>query len=118
MVKGLFVMNYDHSCARIVVFWSMVPRSCRHSEFLQLGNNRSLAEGPDGLIPHLAASEIEQGRNGLDAKARGQPWIAVDVDLNDLNAASLLKRNFVQHRGKHLARPAPSGPKIHQNRPS
>src|ERR1700690_363563 len=66
-------------------------------------------------MAQLATREVEQGRDGPDAEARGQRGLVIHVDLGDFDPV-ILTGNFVEQRRKHFAWPAPLGPKIHQHR--
>src|SRR5207247_9869292 len=71
----------------------------------------------DSLATELAPAEVKQRWDTLDVEARGERGILVDVYLADGGAALVLAGNFVQHWREHLARPAPIGPEIHNERP-
>src|SRR5690349_3298910 len=76
----------------------------------------SLGHRAHYLILHLTALDDEQIRDAAHAVARGDLRIVVDVDLDHLEAAVVLARQLVDRWGDRLARPAPWGPEIDQNR--
>src|SRR3954463_1808487 len=83
---------------------------------LEVTQERRLRLGAHDAADHLAAEKDRHRRNRHDLVAAGDLGVLVDVDLGDGDLVAVLGRNLLEHRGDHLARPAPLGPEIDQHR--
>src|SRR5262249_47745369 len=75
-----------------------------------------LRERADLLGVGLAALVQDDGGNAPDAVLAGRGRIGVDVELRHGQLALVGLGDLVQHRREHLARTAPFGPEVDQNR--
>ena len=67
-------------------------------------------------IDLLAVFQHEQRRDAAYAEAVGDAGILVDVQLRHFHAPGQFRRELVDRRRQHVARPAPVGPHVEQHR--
>ena len=76
-----------------------------------LGDHRLGPRADDGL--HQLAARVEvQRRDRHDAVVARDLRVLVGVDLDDLDAARVLRRELLEHGGDHAARAAPGRPEV------
>src|SRR5690606_23289727 len=80
------------------------------------GGQLGLGQGADLGRFDIAVLEQHQRGDTTDAILGRCVGVLIDVQLADLQLALIVAGDFVQNRGKHLARAAPFGPVIDQNR--
>lgn len=69
----------------------------------------------DDLIGYLAALEDQQSGDAADVEFSGGAHVFIHVELDDLELADVLARDFLDGGRKHVARTAPVGPEIDHN---
>src|SRR5438128_5107461 len=84
----------------------------------ELGQDGLLACYTDCLVAQFTAAEIKQRGNAPDVEPRGESRILIHVHFRDCGVALLFAGDLVEHGREHLARSAPVGPKVHQDRPA
>src|SRR5579883_1649203 len=67
---------------------------------------------PGDRVPLL---EEDEGGDAHDVEPAGDVEVVVDVELGDPQLAGLLGGDLLEHRGDHLAWPAPFGPEVHEH---
>ena len=65
---------------------------------------------------HVAVLEQHQRRNAADAVLRRRGWFSSMLSLATLSLPPYSFGDLLEHRGNHLARPAPLGPVVDQHR--
>src|SRR5215217_6639329 len=84
----------------------------RVEEALHLGGWPCAGE----LRGHAAVPERLHGGDSLNAEGGLQPRVPLDVDLGQLDLAGTGLRGALEHRRQLLARTAPVGPEVHDDR--
>src|SRR5260370_5453058 len=97
--------------------FSAVVRVGLLDEVGELAEQGRLGPGSDDLLDHFAPGEQVDGRYGHDPVLDHRFRILVRVDLDDVNAARVLRRNRVEHRADLAARAAPRRPVLHDHWP-
>ena len=85
-------------------------------EGFQLLDDLALWGDADRFVGKLAALEIEQCGDGLDAELGCQFAFVVHVDLADFDGFTFVFGDFIKDWSKHFAWSAPFCPKVHEDR--
>src|SRR5205085_11858431 len=85
-------------------------------EFLELLEELALALGADEALLRLAVEEEDERGDGHDLEPPRHERVVVHVELPYPQLARVFVGNFFQDRGDELARPAPLGPEIDEDR--
>src|SRR5690606_14140522 len=93
-----------------------VGRVSRSESVLDFAQQGRLALRSDDPLHRCAALEQNHRRDRDHLEIPGGLRVGIHVELGDLQRAGLLVGDLLQHRRHHLARTAPVGPEIHQNR--
>src|SRR6056297_867248 len=95
------------------------PLAPRRSTWLkvfgQVGEQRGLRLRADDRLDDLATGVDVHRGDGRDAVGRGRLRVLIDVELRDDDAV-VLGGDLLENGGDHLARAAPFGPEIHDDR--
>ena len=75
-----------------------------------------LPDGSHALLDYVAALEQQQGRDAPNVVAHGRGAIGIHVQLANLQFSGILAGHDIDSGPHLLARAAPLGPEIHQNR--
>lgn len=86
------------------------------SEGFQLLDDLALRSDSDRFMSKLAALEIEQRWDRLNAELGCQFAFVIDVDFANLNGFAFVFGDFVQNWTKHFARSTPFRPEVHKDR--
>src|SRR5215472_512588 len=88
-----------------------------HAEVLVQGLlNHFLRNVANDLFLYLAIFKQQQSRNAAHAIALRGGVILVHIHLADLETATVLRRDFINHGRQRAAGATPGRPEIHQNR--
>src|SRR5690606_17295727 len=80
------------------------------------GRQGSLRCSANFHVGNFAVLEQHQGRNGAHAILGGKLGVLINVDLGHFDLAGKLGCDFLQRRSNHLARTAPFGPEVDDDR--
>ena len=86
------------------------------SEGFQLLDDLALRSDSDGFMSKLAALEIEQCWDRLNAELGCQFSFVIDVDFANLDRLAFVFGDFIKDWSKHFAWSAPFCPKVHKDR--
>ena len=111
--SGVFAKCSSPSWALLLRERLLLNRNCevRLDHLLDVG----LAGGAHLLRDDLTTFEKQQSRDSADVVPHRCSAALVDVQLADLDASGVFRRDRVHRRRHHAARPAPFGPEVHQN---
>src|SRR3954468_12056961 len=87
----------------------------RSDEVGEVVEDRALRLGADDALDRLAALEDRHGRDRHDLVVAGDLRVLVDVELGDGQLVAVLGGDLLEHRGDHLAGPAPLGPEVDED---